>query len=222
MAALRHDRPLQGTCLLALGHHTLKDVMDLCTCTCDDVMKALEESRNPRSVPLYTSFYLFDSHGIIDMSSSRVCSTLTTTMRWFSKILKPSGISPLCYCTQLLSLCRDFCRVHGSGWPLDVSPSASCDFRVGSLSTPLKHIPLRASNKPLYLYAHRGGCEHLVHVRNVRLPHARDDSALQIGPIRTRTTHVTVRKCSICEKTVSALLSNLSPMLRQCNVWRWI
>ena len=50
----------------------------------------------------HTFLCVRNADAIVDMSSSRVCSTSTMTpMRLYSKTLKPSGISSVCSCTKL-------------------------------------------------------------------------------------------------------------------------
>ena len=138
------------------------------------------------------------------MSSSKVSSTSMkmTRSRW--TISKASCMSFFAVLTMRLSL-RKFCEKEKCGWSLDVSRKPSNEFQLASLSTPLSEIPLRASNKPRNLYVHQGACEHLIHIHNIRMQHVDDPSGLKFGPCRTQNTQVKIRKCSICEKTVSCI-----------------
>jgi len=161
----------KGTSVLALGKHTIGDVVDLCTCTTDDNMNAIEEFCNPRYVFIEGVFY-------VDENDEAALEDI-------------EGI-------------RKFCEENKCGWPLDKSKMPAARFQLASLSTPLSEIPVRASNKPQYLYVHRGACEHLIHIHNVRLLHVDDSPALKFGPCRSQTAQIKVRKCSICEKIYAA------------------
>lgn len=107
---------------------------------------------------------------------------------------------------RMFCFISSFCKANKCGWPLDQSQKQNNDFRIASMSTLLRDVPLRASNKLLYLYSHQGACEHLLHIRNVRMVHELDNPSLQFGPIQTKKPKLSIRKCSICEKTVSHLI----------------
>jgi len=95
----------------------------------------------------------------------------------------------------------NFCIENSSRWALDVDRRPASDFEIAPLSTPLMDVPMRASNRPLYLFVHQGSCEHLIHIKNIRLRHQLD-GALELGPIKTHHPIVVIRKCSICTKNV--------------------
>eukprot|EP00210_Caulerpa_lentillifera_P007912 g7553.t1 len=159
----------KATDILALGSHSLKDVVDLCVCTSDNTMEAMEVSSNPRYVFLEGTFYIEEGDE--------------------SVLRDIEGIS-------------SFCQAHKCGWSLDQGQKTNHSFEIASMTTLLRDIPLRASNKLLYLYSHQGACEHLLHIRNVRMVHELDTPSLEFGPIRTKKPKLSIRKCSICEKTV--------------------